>query len=66
MAMEEKQLHNEAMEDGGGQRAARAAQGRVLTFFLFLAGLNPTFNPTLYNPTINRGNFGNFWPLFLL
>ncbi len=29
--------------------------------FLFLAGLNPTFNPTLYNTTKNRGYFLWFW-----
>ena len=30
--------------------------GRVVIFFLlFLTGLNPTFNPTLYNPIKNGG-----------
>ncbi len=51
---EEKQLHDKAMEDGGRQWAGRRRAGCSL-FFLFLAGLNPTFNPTFYNPTINRG-----------
>ncbi len=38
-AAEEKQLHNKAMEDGGRQRVAGAARGRVLTFFSFLGGV---------------------------
>ncbi len=54
MAVEEKQLHNKAMEDGGRRRAGQRGAGRVFIFFLFLVGLNPTFNPTLYNSTKKR------------
>jgi hypothetical protein len=41
------------------------AWGRVLIFFLFLAVLNPTINPTLYNPTKKREIiFGIFGEVF--
>jgi hypothetical protein len=51
------------MEVDAGQGSAGPAG---CSFFLFLAGLNPTFNPTLYNPTKNRGQFLRFWGKFLL
>jgi hypothetical protein len=35
--------------------------GPECLFFLFLAGLNPTSNPTLINPNINRAYFLGFW-----
>ncbi len=35
--------------------------GRGCSFFLFLARLNPTLNPTLTNPNINRAWFLGFW-----
>ena len=37
-----------------------AAWGGVFIFFLFVVGLNPIFNPTLYNPTKNVGYFLGF------
>ncbi len=40
------------------ERLVRGGLGRVNHFF-FLAGLNPTFNPTFYNPT-NGGYFLGF------
>ncbi len=35
----------------------RGGTGWGIHFFLFLEGMNPTFNTTLYNPTKNGGNF---------
>ncbi len=54
MVAEEKKLHNKAVEDGGRQRAGQCGAGCSL-FFPFLVGMNLTINPTLYNPTKNRG-----------
>jgi hypothetical protein len=52
---EEKALHNNEMEHGGGRWTG------MCSFFCFLAGLNPTLNPTLANPAQNLGNFFIFW-----
>jgi hypothetical protein len=56
---EEKQLRDKGMEDGGRRRAGQRGAGCSFSF-LFLAGMNPTFNPTLYNPTKNGGYFWDF------
>ncbi len=52
---EEKQLHDEAMEDGAEIEDGWDDAGWDVHFFLFLVGVNPIFNPTLYNPTKNVG-----------
>jgi hypothetical protein len=39
------------MEDGAEVEDGRGGAGQGVHFFLFLAELHPTFNPTLYNPT---------------
>ncbi len=44
-----------AMEDGVEVEDGWGGVGWGVHFFLFLAGMNPTFNPTLYNPTKNVG-----------
>ncbi len=48
------------VDDGQG------VAGWGVHFFLFLAGMNSTFNPTIYNPTINGGYFWDFGGSFLL
>jgi hypothetical protein len=45
------------MEDGAEVEDGWGGTGRGVHFFLCLVGLNPTFNPTLYNPTKKGGYF---------
>jgi hypothetical protein len=53
---------------GGGETSWRmeVEDGRGCSFILFLAGLNPTLNPTLTNPNINRAWFWDFGGVLML
>ncbi len=50
-----RRRRNSTMEDRVEVEDRRGSAGQGVHFFLFLAGLNPTFNPTLYNPTKKGG-----------